>query len=98
MKNEKWEKAGVCGVDAGLIVIGDPCYYLADDCTERPAKTWLEFCGSITTMGDTKQLDFKAGHKGLAVIVSNFGGDGCYPVSILKDNAGRVIAARIDFA
>jgi len=29
--SNKWEKAGIAGVDAGMIWIGDPCYFIPDN-------------------------------------------------------------------
>lgn len=84
---------GCVGVDAGLIMIGDPCYHLH---TSRPkpefGADWQEFCSYL-------DLD-KAAHNigdGLAMVISNFGGDGVYDVFIRRDENGRIIEAGVKF-
>ena len=81
MKKE-WEQVGIVGVDAGLMWLGDPCYIMGKDASEQPAQTWEEFCSKIETMRDAQQFNYKMGHAGLGVVVSNFGGDGNFPVFI----------------
>lgn len=97
-KTEKWEQAGFCGVDAGLIWIGDPCYIIGQDATEQPAESWSDFCKQIENMGASQQFKYKHGHDGLGVCIGDFGGDGCYSVYVKKDSNGRVLEAKIVFS
>jgi hypothetical protein len=98
-KNSNWEKVGICGVDAGLIWIGDPCYIL----DKRPGgpdlpenmKDWNKFCDSVND-GAT-QFKYKSGHDGIGVVVPSGHGDGVYPVYIKKNKNGMVIEAKIVF-
>ncbi len=73
---------GNIGVDAGLCWIGDPCYVLSDEASERDqVKNWTEFCEGLGKDYPTmKSFNFKMGHEGLGVCVSTGFGDGLYPV------------------
>jgi hypothetical protein len=96
--NEKTtEQIGMVAVDAGLLMVGDPCYaYPANEAAREFPKKWSEVCSQIKDK-DIAQLNFKAGHAGLAVIIGGFGGDGCYPVFIEKDADGRPTALIVRF-
>ena len=100
----KRERVGFCGVDAGLIWIGDPCYILhkyknAEKDYDKPPKSigddWPDFCGKFE--GPVTKFDFDLGHEGLGICISDFGGDGCYPVYITRNEKGRVVKAEIVF-
>jgi hypothetical protein len=39
-RRQQWEQAGECGVDSGMIWIGDPCYCVTPDADEHPAASW----------------------------------------------------------
>jgi len=93
----KWEQVGECGVDSGSIIIGDPCYFAYEDAKHHPAKTWSEYCAKTPCGVGGHQLHFAQGHSGLAVVVDAFGGDGCYPVYIRRDDRGFVTEAKIVF-
>ena len=97
MSEPNWKHAGIVGVDAGLIWIGDPCYVVTPDCTEHPAQSWSEFCDQIPSGTVCKQFNFRAGHEGLGVCVSTYMGDGCYPVYVDRDIAGRIRAVMVRF-
>jgi len=90
--------AGVCGVDAGLIHIGDPSYLSSD---ENPYLDWHQFCADYQDSKDygkgAKQMHYQAGHAGVGVLISDFGGDGTFPVFIKQDKEGNVIEAKIVF-
>ena len=85
-KNKEWINAGFCGVDAGCLIIGDPCYLDGDGWTEEDYKK--EVCSD---WNDSKQID-----NGKAVLVSSGYGDGEYPVYIKKQD-GRVKEVKIKF-
>lgn len=96
-----WQRVGEFGVDAGLCIIGDPCYFAVPDASSHPAKTWEEFCdmlfGSDFDKNNVKQLDYRPGSPGLGVVVSTGYGDGCYPVYVKKNQEGRVMRVLIKF-
>lgn len=94
LDQEKWEKVGVVGVDAGLLWLGDPCYCVTPDATEHPAKSWKEFCNKLFC--GTFQWNNKAGHEGLGVTAETGYGDGTYPVEVLRED-GRIKAVRVRF-
>jgi hypothetical protein len=99
-RNNKWEKVGVIGVDAGLCWIGDPCYCVTPDADNHPAKNWKEFCRKLDLTNPntlTKQWNYKAGHPGLGVSVSTGYGDGEYNVYVKKTNEGRISEVKVVF-
>jgi hypothetical protein len=91
----KWERAGMIGIDAGLCWIGDPCYCVTPDACEHPAKTWTEFCNEMGEK-DVLEFCFKRGHRGLGVCISTGYGDGSYPVFI-KRKEGRISEVKVKF-
>ncbi len=98
MKDAKWEEIGVCGVDSGLIWLGDPCYCITPDASEHPAPTWPEFYAQLPEGADTHQFKYKHGHAGLGVVVRNWYGDGEYPVLVQRNADGHIVKAMIDFS
>lgn len=99
---DKWEKAGVVGVDSAQLLLSDPAYLE----TEIPSyeaisglKKHKRVSGDINSA--TKQILFKLGHKGAGVVVQTGWGDGEYPVYVLKgktgDEKGRVKAVLVRF-
>lgn len=94
---------GHFGVDAGLVMICDPCYIYSQtgemNYNEFP-KTWNEFLNKFLYKNgehlDYSQMNFKSGHSGLGVISSTGYGDGVYPVYATIDN-GVIVELRIVF-
>lgn len=87
------EQVGEVCVDAGIIMIGDPCYHLHKPKQEQYpefGRSWSEFVDKLyeetTQIGDAT-----------AVVVGGFGGDGVYPVFIRKDRHGRIVEAVVKF-
>jgi len=91
------EQIGVISVDAGLVMVGDPCYILHTQQTPKAVgKNWSEFCETLE--GKKRlQLDHDAGYTGLAVVEGNFGGDGLYPVFVEKDEQGITTKLTVKF-
>ncbi len=98
-----WEQVGVIGVDAGLCWLGDPCYIMGEDASEKPAKTWSEFCDKLWEKEENPdvhgavQWNYKMGHAGLGVTVSTGWGDGLYPVYIRRNKEGRIAEVKVVF-
>ena len=99
MSEEKWQQVGEVGVDAGLLWLGDPCICVTPDASEHPAKTWKEFCDKLQGLEKkgVVKWPFKLGHKGLGVCISDFGGDGVFPVSVRRNARGGIEAVKIEF-
>ena len=99
------KKIGVVGVDAGLVIIGDPGYLIhtEPDTESTLGKDWEEFCNLLTEdeRPTTKQFNFPLGNPGLAVVVSSGYGDGLYPVFAevvdTKEGGKRVKKVTIEF-
>ena len=87
--NRKWEKIGHCAVDAGMLMIGDPCYFLGGE--PNYTKSWSEFVDEYRddSKGDSwrmkHQLCFPLGHAGMGVLAGTAWGDGVYPVFAWKE-------------
>jgi len=92
----KWEKAGVVGVDAGMLWLGDPCYCVTPDANNHPAKTWKEFCEKVGNK-DVIQFNYAIGRPGLGVVVHTGNGDGEYDVFIKKSKNGRIAEVKTVF-
>jgi hypothetical protein len=93
-----WHKAGITGVDAGMILITDPCYVVRNpgDHQYEPYRSWEALWAHMPGDGASHQItnEFSAE---VGVIVTNFGGDGVYPVYVETDFQGQVVAAMIRF-
>ena len=83
-------------VDAGLCWIGDPCYVLGDDASNRVTE-WSDFCGKIAHM---KHHSAPLG-EGTGIAVHTGYGDGSYPVTAEIEDCGgwgpRVKSVTITF-
>lgn len=86
-----YNKTERIAVDAGVVWIGDPCYVLGDDASNR-VKDWLDFCDKIGNDSVSTPLG-----EGTGVCVSSGHGDGTYEVSIEQDHHGIVTRVVIDF-
>lgn len=86
-----WEKAGHCPVDAGCIVLVDPCYVAHDGQHLDPYKD---------AIGWGKE-DYDRGYRALAnnlgIVVSSGYGDGEYPVYIKRTEGGRIASVKVVF-
>lgn len=96
---DDWIEVGEVGVDAGLLMVGDPCYIGEKS---HPAQMGLDkFHTEVLEPQideDAIQLHFDRGHAGLGVIVPTGFGDGVYPVYIRRDKAtGRVAEVKVTF-
>ena len=96
-----WEHVGNISVDAGLVMVGDPCYHADGKRPEAFCEDWMKFCDKIfATDFDVNghlQLNHDMGHEGLGVLVSSGYGDGVYPVFVKKDEDGTVTALKVEF-
>jgi hypothetical protein len=86
MKNTLKE-IGFAGVDSGLLMIGDPCYFVGkkSDAQNRFAD-WSKFLEEHPT---NPQMKYARGHDGLGVAFQTTHGDGAYPVYVKTNEAGR---------
>lgn len=77
-------KIGEVCVDAGLIMVGDPCYVI-------PWGSWQEFADKCD--GDVSQPQ----GDGQGIVVPTTWGDGTYPVYGVYDMPGRLIGITVMF-
>lgn len=108
MSNKNWEQVGYISVDAGIVMVGDPCYSLGDSEPSMENKG-LDY-SQLLTMLDENNFDknrvFSIYHganenkprsEGQAIVVSSGFGDGCYPVFVKRDKQGIIVSLRVDF-
>ena len=84
----KRELVGYCGVDSGLIWIGDPCYI--KDTEFAKESDWSGFCESLRD--DNIPCENNSG-----VLTDNHIGDGEFPVYVTRNKDGRVKKMEIVF-
>ncbi len=89
------KQIGNCGVDAGCLIIIDPCYikHIPDLHTDD---RWLEFCKVIEATAHTRERGGQIHDGGGGVIVST-GGDGSFPVYAHYDEDGRITKVEVVF-
>jgi len=92
------EQVGFVYVDAGIIMLGDPCYTLPDDASHRGevGRNWDAFCEATFATEDPGQV-YKPFGDGTAVVVSSGYGDGQYPVYVTRSDDGRVASVTVKF-
>ncbi|WP_432006335.1 hypothetical protein [Streptomyces parvus] len=87
-------KIGTVHVDAGVVMIGDPCYSVTGDASHH-IKTWSEFCKKSPYGKEKYDVTEPYGH-GLGLVVPTLYGDGSYPV-YAELEGDRVARVTIDF-
>lgn len=81
-----WEKAGRVGIDTGCLLLADPCFEGLSE----------ETLGATALTGGVARCTNSYGVP-IAMLIGDFGGDGWYPVSVRRDDNGRINAVRVDF-
>ena len=80
---------GHVGVDAGMIMVGDPCYFVGDDATiHERCKTWEQACDQVFCKEDFNR-DTPMDVYGLGIAIATTYGDGCYPVYLETTKSGK---------
>lgn len=92
------DHVGNCGVDAGMLMIGDPCYFIGPDSNAQQrygekGKHWEQFghehWGENFQVSEFKhQMNYAMGHAGLGVTFPTYDGDGTYPVYVCHGESG----------
>jgi hypothetical protein len=82
-------RIGECGVDAGMIMVGDPCYFVGKEATiNERCSDWSQACKEVFCKeGNTRDTPMDV--YGLGVAISTTHGDGCYPVYLETSKSGR---------
>lgn len=89
-------KIGECGVDAGMLMVGDPCYFVGKDATiNERCKDWKQACYEVFCKDDASRDDGMDVY-GLGVAVATTNGDGCYPVYLETANGRRRLVVELD--
>ena len=104
----KRKQVGMVGVDAGLIMVGDPCYFWPNKENKKTTATaslptWSTVIDALYAgkeqgpgKNDGHQLAFAKGHDGLGVIVETTHGDGTYPVFLETEGGRRRLVVELD--
>ena len=83
-------KIGKCGVDAGMLMVGDPCYFVGKDAIiHERRKTWSQACKEVFCKDGMLTRDTPLDVYGLGVAIATTHGDGCYPVYLETTKHGR---------
>ena len=103
-------KVGSVGVDAGMVMVGDPCYLNTYGKESADGFEWVE--AEVDAQKSTKKFDYSysgacaatlgedsAGELGraAAVAVSSGYGDGVYPVYATYNHEGRISKLEVVF-
>lgn len=90
-----WETIGYLPVDAGCLMLIDPCYVLDDQelMAEAANEDRHVYLDEVCTEWDK----YKPIVKGLGMLVETGYGDGSYPVQIKRNSDGRVAEVRVKF-
>ena len=94
VRNSEWSLAGHIGVDAGCIVVVDPCYVLPSG--DKPGLDYEHAVGLDLPVFPTDRVMPLPDVPGGGLLVSTGWGDGVYPVYARYED-GRVMGLRIDF-
>ena len=104
--NSDWKQIGTLGVDAGCMLLVDPCYILPDSRLDQNGKPFKEAPYDYEDMLKEMEAqgwprEFWVKPKGysqpLGLIVESGYGDGEYPVFAQYDRNGRLVRVMIDF-
>ncbi len=84
-------KLGYVGVDAGVLMVGDPCYFIGEDAIiDEKCKTWKQACDEVFLTGDAlNNADKPLDVYGLGIAIHTTHGDGEYPVYLVTSKSGR---------
>lgn len=93
----KLEEVGMIDVDAGIVQIGDPCYWYGKGHDFTYEVGWTNYCNLLT--GEKVHIiRHDHGREGRAITVQSGYGDGSYPVYIVRSDAGLPLALVTLFA
>lgn len=98
--SKEWQTIGFAGVDSGILLIADPCYFIGRDCEaqNKYGGDWGAALSDMYAKGgknfEVANLDYVRGHAGLGTVV-HMDGDGSYPIEARFDVNGRVKEIRI---
>ena len=79
---------GHIGVDAGLVMVGDPCYFIGNEAPiHKKLRTWEEACNEVFCKEGEEEPYIIA--DGLGIAVGTTYGDGEYPVYLEESEEGK---------
>ncbi len=85
----KRKRLGFVGVDSGMVMVGDPCYFVGMDAEiNSRCSSWVEGCERVFCVPG-QERDEGMDVFGLGVAVATTHGDGVYPVFLEVGDDGR---------
>jgi hypothetical protein len=82
-------KIGMVEVDAGLLMVGDPCYFLGKKSSVNVrCASWQQACKEVF-LNDDITMDRPLDVYGYGVAIRTTNGDGSYPVYLETTASGR---------
>lgn len=86
---------GHVGVDAGIVVVGDPCYLVAGGAPVDPQ--WQDVVRQVFDQGNPLRIEGTSAVQVEGTIMTTTpGGDDLYPVYADVDDSGQILSLRID--
>lgn len=83
-------KVGEVGVDAGLLMVGDPCYFIGKDASiSERCESWNQACDDLFCAPGSNNRDKPFDVYGLGVAIATTHGDGTYNVYLETSKSGR---------
>jgi len=83
-------KIGKIGVDAGMLMVGDPCYFVGKDASINDVcESWNQACGDIFCAPGIVGQDTPMDVYGLGLAISTTNGDGTYNVYLETSKTGK---------
>lgn len=95
MSKEQWEHIGMVCVDSGMIMIIDPCYAANINGFLRDKK-WKDFCNFTFEQEEKGKHEFNLElFNGISAIAFGISDDGHYPVSVKRNEKGKIKEIKI---
>lgn len=100
LKAQGFEPAGLVGADSGMLMVGDPTYYIGGTKDDHPLahgtySCWNDFCIEKQKQGPIMIMQTPRGVNGMGLAVETLEGDGQYEVFAKKNAAGKIEALTI---
>ena len=97
LKDVEARFVGECSVDSGMLMVGDPCYVLHLDGSEKDkfvedfGENFNDFVNNKIFNGDMSSEPAEKIGNGKAVLLQNLGGDGNFPVYEVTNFDGDIL-------
>lgn len=91
------KRIGECGVDSGMLMVGDPCCFVGREALiNGKCFSWDQACREVFCTDPAPDRDEGMDVYDLGVAVATTDGDGCYPVFLEIVNGRRRLVVELD--